>query len=128
MRRTPTAAGQPWPALTPAIELWAQVLSRPEPGLAVLCAGRRDVSFDHALPVPLRVRRRDGQHAGTAGMAVTQLADQHAFLTVPAPAQLGPGDLVCLGISHPCTMFDKWRVLPVVDDAYRVTDAVHTFF
>ncbi len=61
-------------------------------------------------------------------MQVTQLADQHAYLSVPADSGLAPGDLVCLGISHPCTAFDKWRVIPVMDDQYRVVDAVHTFF
>ena len=39
-----------------------------------------------------------------------------------------PGDLVCLGISHPCTTLDKWRVIPVVSDDGRVTDTVHAFF
>ncbi len=116
------------PALTPAFELWAQVLSRPEPGLALLCAGRRDVAFDTGMPVPLRVRRRGGQQAGAQGMRVTGLADQHAYLSLPGETGLAPGDLVCLGISHPCTTFDKWRVIPVVDDAYRVVDAIHTFF
>ncbi len=33
-----------------------------------------------------------------------------------------------LGISHPCTTFDKWRVIPVVNDEERVTDLVHCFF
>ena len=124
----PGPAGAALPALTPAFELWAPVLSRPEPGLAVLCAGRRDVSFDAGMPVLLRVRDRGGQESGPEGMRVTMLADQHAYLTVPADSALAPGDVVCLGISHPCTMFDKWRVIPVVDDAYRVVDAVHTFF
>jgi len=41
---------------------------------------------------------------------------------------LAPGDLVCLGISHPCTTLDKWRVIPVLDEQDRVIDAVHTFF
>jgi D-serine deaminase-like pyridoxal phosphate-dependent protein len=120
--------GRPGPALAPAFELWAQVLSRPEPGLALLCAGRRDVAFDAGMPVPLRVRRRGGQQALAQGMRVTRLADQHAYLSLPAGTGLAPGDLVCLGISHPCTTFDKWRVIPVVDDAYRVIDAIHTFF
>jgi D-serine deaminase-like pyridoxal phosphate-dependent protein len=121
----PTRAG---PALRPALELWTHVLSRPEPALAVLAAGRRDVSFDAGLPVPLRVRKLDGARASAAGMRVTQLNDQHAYLSVPADSGLAPGDLLALGISHPCTTFDKWRVIPVVDDGYRVIDAVHTFF
>jgi D-serine dehydratase len=114
--------------LQPALELWAGVLSRPEPALALLNAGRRDVSFDEGLPVPLRVRHRDGQAGGVDGMRVTALNDQHAYLQVPPGARLAPGDAVGLGISHPCTAFDKWRLIPVVDDTDRVIDAVHTFF
>jgi D-serine deaminase-like pyridoxal phosphate-dependent protein len=118
--------------LRPALELWAPVLSRPEPALALLCAGRRDVSFDAGLPVPLRVRAQDNgarrAAEDVAAMKVTALNDQHAFLTVPDDSGLRPGDLVCLGISHPCTTLDKWRVIPVVDDAERVTDVIHTFF
>ena len=120
------------PALRPALELWAQVLSYPEPGLALLGAGRRDVGFDQGLPVPLRVIRRAGgpELTGTelTGSQVTELNDQHAYLRLDEGAVLAPGDLVGLGISHPCTTFDKWRVIPVVDDADRVTDIVHAFF
>jgi hypothetical protein len=28
----------------------------------------------------------------------------------------------------PCTTFDKWRLLYVVDDDYTVTEAIRTFF
>ena len=118
--------------LRPAFELWAPVLSRPEPGLALLGAGRRDVSFDAGLPVPLRVRTREhGTRPGAEApdaMKVTALNDQHAYLTVPDDSGLRPGDLVSLGISHPCTTFDKWRAIPVVDDADHITDVIHTFF
>jgi D-serine deaminase-like pyridoxal phosphate-dependent protein len=41
---------------------------------------------------------------------------------------VSPGDLVCFGISHPCTAFDKWRSIPVVDDDYRIVDIMHTYF
>jgi D-serine deaminase-like pyridoxal phosphate-dependent protein len=105
------------PTLRPAIELWAQVVSRPEPGLALLGFGRRDAGFDAGLPVPLN----------TAGEVIA-LNDQHAFLRVDADSPLAPGDLVCLGISHPCTTLDKWRVIPVVADDGTVTDVVHAFF
>ncbi len=113
------------PALRPALELWAQVLSRPEPGLALLGAGRRDVGFDKGLPVPLRVLGRD---TSTAGWQITELNDQHAYLRLDADADLGPGEAVALGISHPCTTLDKWRVLLVLDDDDRVIDIVHAFF
>jgi D-serine deaminase-like pyridoxal phosphate-dependent protein len=117
------AAGAP--ALRPALELWAQVLSRPEPGLALLGAGRRDAGFDSGFPVPLRVLGRD---TGTAGWAITELNDQHAYLRLDAEADLRPGDLVSLGISHPCTTLDKWRVLVVLSDDDLVIDLVHAFF
>jgi D-serine deaminase-like pyridoxal phosphate-dependent protein len=118
----------PEPALEPALELWAHVLSRPEPGLALACAGRRDVGFDAGLPVPLRFRTPGGELVPAAGSHVSALDDQHAYVRLPASTDLAPGDLVCLGVSHPCTTFDKWRVIPVVDDGYHVIDAVHTFF
>jgi D-serine dehydratase len=113
------------PALRPALEVRAQVLSRPEPGLALLGAGRRDVGFDKGLPVPVRVI---GSAASTAGWAVTELNDQHAYLRLDEDAALGPGDLVSLGISHPCTTLDKWRALVVLDDDDLVIDIVHAFF
>jgi D-serine deaminase-like pyridoxal phosphate-dependent protein len=126
---TPAARGVTGaPVLRPALELWAQVLSRPEPGLALLSAGHRDVGFDSGLPVPLRVRRRNGEAAGLAGAEVTGLNDQHAYLRLDPDTALAPGDLVCLGISHPCTTLDKWRVMPVLDEQDRVIDVVHTFF
>ena len=122
------------PVFAPALELWASVLSVPEPGLAIVNVGRRDVSNDQGMPVPLRVRapgagepRADG-YRPAAGMRVVRLDDQHGYVRVPEPGLLSPGDLVSLGITHPCTSFDKWRVIPVVDDDDRVVDAVHTFF
>ncbi len=118
----------PGPMLEPALELWTHVLSRPEPGLALACAGRRDVGFDAGLPVPLRFRKPEGQLVPATGSQVTGLDDQHAYLRLAPGTELAPGDLVCLGVSHPCTTFDKWRVIPVVDDGYHVIDAVHTFF
>jgi D-serine deaminase-like pyridoxal phosphate-dependent protein len=54
--------------------------------------------------------------------------DQHAFLKVSADANLNVGDLVGCGVSHPCTAFDKWRLIPLVDDGYAVIDAVLTYF
>jgi D-serine deaminase-like pyridoxal phosphate-dependent protein len=116
------------PELIPAIELWAPVLSCPEPGLALACAGRRDVAFDQGLPIPLWIRRADGSVEPAGDLTVSMLADQHAFVAVPAGVSLSPGDVIGFGISHPCTTFDKWRVIPVVDDDYRVIDAVRTFF
>ena len=70
---------------------------------------------------------RGGGAADLAGQ-VTALNDQHAYLELDPDTALAPGDLVCLGISHPCTTLDKWRLIPVLDDSHHVTDVVHTFF
>ena len=90
--------------------------------------GKRDVPHDVGLPVPLRVRGRAGLREASGTMEVVDLNDQHAYVRLPADEDLAPGDLLGCGISHPCTAFDKWRLLPVVDDDYAVIDAVHTFF
>jgi D-serine deaminase-like pyridoxal phosphate-dependent protein len=123
-----TRPGRQGPRFVPAFELWAAVLSRPEPGLAILGAGRHHVAFDQDMPVPLRTRPVGAPPAPAAGMRVSSVDDQHAYLRLPADSALAPGDLVCMGISHPCTTFDKWRVIPVVDDDHHVIDAIHTFF
>jgi D-serine dehydratase len=36
--------------------------------------------------------------------------------------------MVGCGISHPCTTFDKWRVMYVVNEDYDVVSAVTTYF
>ena len=112
-------------SLTAALEVWAQVLSTPEPALAILGAGKRDLPYDLGLPVPLSVRGVDGSLRSLEGSTVDKLNDQHAYLR---GAEVAPGELVRLGVSHPCTAFDKWRVIPVVDDAYQVVDVLHTYF
>lgn len=108
--------------LRAALTAWTHVLSRPEPGLALLDAGKRDVPFDKGLPVPLDI----------PGGRVRSLNDQHAYLEVPAEHPLAVGDIVRLGLSHPCTVFDRWRLIPEVDDATasdpRVVGFVETFF
>ena len=59
---------------------------------------------------------------------ISALNDQHAYLRIPAGADVRVGDLVGCGISHPCTTFDRWRWMPIVDDDYAVTGAIRTFF
>ena len=116
-------------ALRPALELWAHVQSRPEPGRALLSFGRRDTGHDYGMPVPLRHLRVDGSPGvDLAGTRISALNDQHAYLQLPADSTVQVGDRVLCGISHPCTTFDKWRVLPVLDDDDCVVDAVATFF
>jgi D-serine dehydratase len=119
------------PDFKPALELWAYVQSQPEPKLAFLTFGKRDAPFDLDMPLPLFALSQ-GQPLtaarSLAGAHVTKLNDQHAYLQLRDDHDLQIGDLVCCGISHPCTAFDKWRVLPVVSDAYEVLDLYRTFF
>jgi D-serine deaminase-like pyridoxal phosphate-dependent protein len=112
----------------PALEVWGSVLSRPERGLALVGLGRRDVPFDEGWPRVLRVRRTDGAIEPVVGVEITGLNDQHAFCRVPDDVPLEVGELVGCGISHPCTAFDRWRVIPVLDDDDRVVDAIATWF
>lgn len=115
-------------SLRPALELWGQVLSRPEPELAVLGFGKRDASFDTAMPTPVRLRRADATTAEPfTGARIEGLNDQHAYLRLPAGQRLEVGDWVGCGLAHPCTAFDKWRLIPVVVDDV-VVDCIHTFF
>ena len=115
--------------LEEALEVWGVVLSLPEPGLALLGFGKRDVPYDLELPMPRLVKRHgQGLRPLQAGASIAALNDQHAYMKVPAGEDLAVGDLVGCGISHPCTAFDKWRLLPVVDGDYNVVDAVLTYF
>lgn len=116
--------------LRPALEVWAMVQSRPEPGLALLTLGKRDASYDIDLPRPLCWQPPGDANAPQPlpGARLTRMNDQHAYLTVPDDHPIAVGDLVAVGISHPCTTFDKWPVLLTVDDGYRVTGAINTFF
>jgi len=66
--------------------------------------------------------------AAASGWSVIKMMDQHAYMQVPAGADLRVGDMIGLDISHPCLTFDKWRYLAVVDSEYRVIDVVETFF
>ncbi|MEV4555478.1 amino acid deaminase [Kitasatospora sp. NPDC049285] len=113
--------------LRSALHGWARVVSHPEPQLALLDAGKRDLPFDEGLPEPQLVR---GAGALT-GAAVTALNDQHAFLR-DAGSRAPVGAVLRLGLSHPCTAFDKWSLIPVLDHADaehpRVVDLVRTYF
>lgn len=117
--------------LRPALEVWGCVQSRPEPTRAYVTGGKRDLSYDWELPTPA-LWYREGQHRVPqpmpAGHCTVGINDQHTHLELPADSPLAVGDLVGFGISHPCTTFDKWQLLYVVDDAYGVIDAVRTFF
>jgi len=117
--------------LRPALELWAYVQSRPDPDKALLTLGKRDVGYDLGLPQPLAWFRPGQMQAPEAlppGYTITRLNDQHAHLSLPPEARLAVGDMVAVGIAHPCTTFDRWQLLMLVDQRLNIVGAVRTFF
>jgi len=114
-------------ALEPAFRLWTQVVSRPSPEQAFTNAGKRDAAYDLDLPFA-QVVRRDGGERPADGISVTGLSDQHAWLRTDGEAGLEVGDWVGLGLSHPCTSFDKWVLIPVAEADGTVVDYIRTFF
>ncbi|MEV4972566.1 alanine racemase [Streptomyces scopuliridis] len=116
-------------SLQPAFRLWAQVVSRPSPEQAFVNAGKRDAAYDLDLPVAQVVRDgRTGEIRPATGIAVARLSDQHGWLTTTPEAALEVGDWVGMGLSHPCTSFDKWQLIPLVEADGTVTDLIRTFF
>ncbi|MFF0781298.1 amino acid deaminase [Streptomyces sp. NPDC003720] len=114
-------------ALEPAFRLWAQVVSRPSSEQAFVNAGKRDAAHDLDLP-EAQVVRRDGVEHPADGITVTGLSDQHAWLRTTGEADLEVGDWVGFGLSHPCTSFDKWQLIPLAEADGTVVDYIRTFF
>jgi D-serine dehydratase len=119
--------------LKPALEVWSMVQSHPEPRLAILTMGKRDVSYDIDLPLPMWWHRPGSTRqlqVLSGDCRIDKMNDQHAYLRLPEEfgRQVQVGDLIGCGISHPCTTFDKWPLLLEVDDEYRVIGAVNTVF
>jgi D-serine deaminase-like pyridoxal phosphate-dependent protein len=114
-------------ALEPAFRLWAQVVSRPSPDQAFVNAGKRDAAYDLDLPFA-QVVRRDGAERPATGVSVTALSDQHAWLRTTEEADLEVGDWLGMGLSHPCTSFDKWQLIPVAQADGTVVEYIRTFF
>ena len=108
----------------PALELWSRVLSTPERELAILNFGKRDAGNDLDNPTPIK---KFNKRIEQFDAKIDKLNDQHAFMDVEL-GKVVVGELICCGISHPCTNFDKWRLIPMVDDNYDIVDCVHTFF
>jgi len=119
---TPSNRDAEAPRFQAAIEVRASVLSRPQADKLILDCGRRDVSYDAGLPVVLV------PPAPAAAMTLTQLNDEHAHVALERDCDIAPGATVTLGISHPCTALERWRVLALVDRSDRVLAALPTCF
>ena len=118
------------PSLQPALQIWGVIQSIPESKLCIVNIGKRDISYDLEMPVPELIFRpgvdRIPQEL-TKKCFVKDLNDQHAYVEMPESQELGVGDLIAFGISHPCTTFDKWRLLYLVDDNFNVVGAIRTY-
>ncbi|MBN9192174.1 alanine racemase [Microbacterium sp.] len=114
-----------------AVAVWGRVVSAPEPGLALVDVGRRDIGYDQGMPLVLGIHR--GPQSVAAGARVTALDDQHAYLALDSgTASVEVGDLVEFGVSHPCTTFDRWPVIATVrhrgDPSAAIVGAIRTHF
>ena len=107
----------------PAIEVWAQVISKPEKDFGVLNLGKRDIGNDLHNPIP--IKSYDGQVKSFSAV-IEKLNDQHGYLR--GRQEFSLAQLIGLGISHPCTTFDKWGLIPLVNDNYDLIDCLQTFF
>jgi D-serine dehydratase len=116
--------------LLPALQICAYVQSVPEPETAIITLGKRDAGFDSGLPVPA-LHFRPGEanpNDAPAHWTLTKLMDQHGFMQIAPGDDVRVGDMIGFDVRHPCTNFDKWRTLPILDSQFRVVDVVQTFF
>ncbi len=113
--------------LESALEVWAYVISRPEPTKLVIGLGKRDVAFDAGLPIAER-GYRNGEAISVNGLTATAVMDQHTFVETDGSSEIEVGDMIAFSTSHPCLTFDKWRYIAISDDDYQVTNWVETCF
>ncbi|MFC4242505.1 amino acid aldolase [Gryllotalpicola reticulitermitis] len=107
-----------------------RVVSHPEAGLALLDGGKRDFPFDEGLPIPRRTAADlDAPWEALDDATIRAMNDQHSYLALGS-RDVALGAVVALGLSHPCTTFDKWHYLPVIEGAGSdlVVELVRTFF
>ena len=111
----------------PVLRIWAEVLSRPEPDLAICGMGLRDVAIDQGLPRPLALYREGRRIGALDEAAVARLNDQHAFVTTGG-GDLRIGDVIEFGLSHPCTCLDRHALVYGLDVDGTVIGAFATSF
>lgn len=115
----------PFSGLRAALTVRAAVVSAPEPGTAVVSAGKRDLPYDVEPPVVVAVHDAAGRAKPPAGR-VRSLYDQHTVLT--GADDLAVTDVVTFGISHPCSAFDRWPAYVVTDGGGHAVDVWTTRF
>ena len=96
----------PFADLRPAVTVEALVISIPEAGLAVIGAGKRDLPYDAGAPVPLSAQNGDEAPRDLRNSSVRAIFDHHTVLNTSRHVDVS--DVLRLGISHPCSAFDRW--------------------
>lgn len=114
-------------SLESALEVWAYVISRPEPTKLIVGLGKRDVAFDAGLPT-LERAYREGEIISCDSAVTSAIMDQHLIVDVDGNCSLQVGDIIAFSTSHPCLTIDKWRALAICNDNFEVTHWVETLF
>jgi D-serine dehydratase len=118
-------------ALRPALQIWAYVQSIPETNRAIIALGKRDAAFDAGYPIPVLQYRSEWpkpMEIDQTKYQITNMMDQHAFLSCPSDHNLIVGDIIVFDVSHPCLTFDKWRKILLINNDYAVIDILDTYF
>lgn len=118
-------------ALVNSLQIWAYVQSVPQPGLAIVGMGKRDVAFDAGLPQPYYTYRPASMKqpiAADPSWTVSKIMDQHCMMHIPPDSTLRPGDMVSFTTSHPCLTMDKWRCIGLIDEQFHIDDIIETCF
>ncbi|AUJ72289.1 alanine racemase [Pseudoalteromonas sp. NC201] len=117
-------------SLVSSLSIWAYVLSTPEPGVAIIGMGKRDVAFDAGMPTPELIYSPPSKQLCSLGGAVKveKIMDQHAMVSIAFGCEVQVGDMICFSTSHPCLTFDKWRQIGVVERDWVITQTISTYF
>lgn len=126
-RVSPLASRYAKNPLAPALSCFAEIISCPEEGLCIAALGKRDVPVDIDLPIVIDITRDGESIYDGERCEVYELNDHHMFIRSTG-IDVIPGDRIEVGLSHPCTTFDRWRIIPVLDEEALVVDAIRTVF
>lgn len=116
---------------SPSLELWAYIISQQDDGKAILNFGKRDVSYDLGLPIPLAIYRNSKlikKIEKNNKIKIFKLNDQHAFIKFNKGFDIKVGDLLKFGVSHPCITLDNWNTLFMINSNYLIKEGIKTFF
>lgn len=116
--------------LESSLSVWAYVLSLPEPGLAIIGMGKRDVAFDAGFPTAevIYSPKTAVLSIPKGAFQIEKMMDQHSMLRYPEQQVLQVGDMLNFSTSHPCLTFDKWRQIGVVEHDWVITKTITTQF